>query len=225
MSNIERRFFQITDTVVSEPEPIDGVAAPSRLEGYAAVFDSESVSFGDFYEVIAPGAFARSLAEASTGGRRIHALWSHREDQPLGSTGTGKLQLREDAKGLWFSLDVSRFNPAQLDACRDGDVRMSFGFQIRDKRWYDRADGTTVREILDCDLIEVSPVVNPAYPDTSAALRSMQEWRSATLAEQSAQGDEPGADVITIEAPDDETQASLSLQSKKLDALERLLRL
>ncbi len=223
MTQIERRFFSITDPKITQTDAEPGQGNPQRLEGYAAVFDSPSENFGDFYEVIRPGAFTRSLADVANGTRKVHALWSHMESQPLGSTGTGKLQLREDAKGLWFSLDVTRFTPAQLDAVSDGDCRMSFGFSIRDKRWSDQADGTTIREILDADLVEVSPVINPAYPDTSAALRSMQEWRSLSQAlEPKDSTPEPIA-----EASDEPEQPTInfSLKAKKLDALERLLRL
>lgn len=179
MSNtVETRHYAILESNLTRAAEDQ----PRRLEGYAAVFDSPSQPFRDFTEIVKPGAFARSLSEAASGDRRIHALWSHRDAEPLGSTASGKLVLREDAKGLWFSLDTSRFTAAQISAAEDGDLRMSFGFNIREQSWTEGDEGT-IREVVDVDLYEVSPVINPAYPDTSAALRSLTEFRSQSLAE------------------------------------------
>lgn len=202
---IERRHYAITDVEI-RAEADD---QPKRLEGYAAVFDSDSHPIRDFIEIVKPGAFARSLAEAGSSGRRIHALWSHREDQPLGSTGGGKLELREDANGLWFSLDTSRFTPAQLDAAADGDLRMSFGFSIREQRWVEDEHGVT-RELVDVELHEVSPVISPAYPDTSAALRSLTEFRSASAS--------ASEETTTVEA---KLESRRKFQRMKLDLLSR----
>lgn len=149
-----------------------------RATGYAAVFNSDSHDLGGFIERIAPGAFTRSLQEASEGLVNIHALWSHDSSQPLGSTRSGKLVLREDERGLTFDLDVSRFNTAQRGALEDQDLQMSFGFSVREQVWKDNDDGTVTRTLIDLDLVEVSFVVNPAYPATDAALRSLDKWQA-----------------------------------------------
>lgn len=149
-----------------------------RATGYAAVFNSDSHDLGGFIERIAPGAFTRSLQEASQGLVNIHALWSHDSSQPLGSTRSGKLVLREDERGLTFDLDVSRFNAAQRGALEDQDLQMSFGFRVREQIWKDNDDGTVTRTLIDLDLVEVSFVVNPAYPATDAALRSLDKWQA-----------------------------------------------
>ncbi|RYE65195.1 MAG: hypothetical protein EOO81_13020 [Oxalobacteraceae bacterium] len=96
---------------------------------------------------------------------------------PLGSTQSGKLALAEDERGLSIDLDTKRFTPAQLDALADGELRMSFGFAVREQEWKELDDGTIVRTLIDVDLFEVSFVINPAYPDTSAAKRSLDKWR------------------------------------------------
>jgi uncharacterized protein len=149
-----------------------------RAAGYAAVFNSDSYDLGGFTEIVSPGAFTRSLVEAQRGAINIFALWAHDASQPLGSTRSGKLVLAEDERGLSFDLDVLRFNPAQLDALSDNDLRMSFGFRVRDQEWQELDDGTILRTLKDVDLIEVSFVINPAYPATDAALRSMDAWRN-----------------------------------------------
>ena len=76
-------------------------AAGRRLEGYAAVFDSEA-PIGAFRESIRPGAFRAALAT----GKDVLALVDHDPARLLGRTGSGTLRLSEDSRGLAFELDV-----------------------------------------------------------------------------------------------------------------------
>lgn len=176
---MEIRHFNIQGL---EVRAADDNARP-HLEGYASVYDANSYTmdherYGEFIERVSPTAFVRSLNAAVAGDSIIHALWSHDQSQPLGSTRGGKLSLASDERGLGFRLDTTRFTPAQLDAARDGDVQMSFGFAVRHDEWDFPADGPAIRTLVDVDLFEISPVVSPAYPDSSAALRSLTEARS-----------------------------------------------
>lgn len=152
--------------------------AEGRATGYAAVFNSDSHDLGGFVERISPGAFRRSLEAAAAGETNIYALWAHRDDSPLGSTGSGKLVLTEDGHGLAFEMDTTRMTPAQLDALRDGDLRMSFGFRVLEQQWREDEAGRVERTLIDVDLFEVSFVISPAYPATEAALRSLENWRN-----------------------------------------------
>lgn len=170
---IERRNFELTGLEVRAKSD----SAGGKAAGYAAVFNSDSHDLGGFVERIDPGAFARSLRSAGDGSLNIFALWSHDMAQPLGSTGGKRLALSEDERGLAFELDTSRMNVAQLGALEDNDLRMSFGFTVRDQEWRELDDGTVIRTLKDVDLMEVSFVINPAYPDTEAALRSLDTWK------------------------------------------------
>lgn len=173
---MERRDFAIDEVLVA-PES-------RTIEGYAAVFNSDSVDLGGFIERIAPGAFKRSIESAPI----IHAFWNHDSGIPLGSTRSGKLALSEDANGLHFKLDAKRLTEAQLDAIADGDMRMSFGFSVPSggDKWEDRAGGGYTRTLTDVNLSEVSVVSTPAYPDTSAALRSLDIYKQLTQPEDTA---------------------------------------
>lgn len=172
---MEKRFFTLNSLEVRAKSDVSG----GRATGYAAVFNSDSANLGGFVERIQPGAFTRSLAEASKGDHNIYALWAHREDSPLASTGGGKLILSEDQHGLAFDMDTTRMTAAQLDALADGDLRMSFGFSVKSEEWND--DGKSVeRTLKDVDLFEVSFVINPAYPETEASLRSLYQEYQAT---------------------------------------------
>lgn len=146
-------------------------AKGKTLSGYAAVFNSEAV-LGDFTEVIRQGAFAKSLATGSN----IRALYHHQGDALLGTTKGGTLQLREDAHGLAFSLalpDTTHGRDLAILVER-GDVSgCSFGFRVAPggDRWEHRG-AQLVRELLAVDLMEVTLTADPAYQDTTVAMRS-----------------------------------------------------
>jgi len=161
MSDLERRA-------------ISGVQTEGRnLAGLAAVFNKPSHPLpsarGQFTETIAPGAFSRSLRE-----NRVWAYYGHDDQWPLGRT-PDTLALRETADGLSFNLtlpDTTTGNDVYT-LLRGGvlDGSMSFGFRTREDRWEQRG-GALFRTLLDVDLVEVSIVQEPAYPQTSSALRS-----------------------------------------------------
>jgi len=152
-------------------------AKGKTLSGYAAVFNSEAV-LGDFTEVIRQGAFAKSLATGSN----IRALYHHQGDALLGTTKGGTLQLREDAHGLAFTLslpDTSHGRDLAVLVER-GDVSgCSFGFVVPPggDRWEQRG-GQLVRELLTVDLSEITLTADPAYQDTSIAMRSRPQAKS-----------------------------------------------
>ena len=146
-------------------------ATGKTLHGIAAVFNSEA-NLGTFSEVIRPGAFAKSLATGSN----IRALYQHQGDALLGTTRGGTLQLREDAKGLAFELalpDTSHGKDLAILVGRGDVAGCSFGFRVAPggDRWEQRGD-TLVRELLNVDLVEITLTSDPAYQDTTVAMRS-----------------------------------------------------
>jgi len=150
-------------------------AKGKTLTGYAAVFNSEA-NLGDFHELIRPGAFAKSLATGSN----IRALYHHQGDALLGTTRGGTLQLREDPHGLAFTLDLpDTTHGKDLAILVDrGDVSgCSFGFRVAPggDRWAHRGD-QMIRELLQVDLLEVTLTADPAYQDTTVAMRSMPSF-------------------------------------------------
>ena len=141
------------------------------LTGYAAVFNSEA-NLGTFSEMIRPGAFAKSLATGSN----VRALYQHQGDALLGTTRGRTLQLREDGHGLAFTLslpDTSHGRDLAILVDRGDVAGCSFGFKVRDggDRWEQRG-AQLVRELLDVELVEITLTSDPAYQDTSVALRN-----------------------------------------------------
>lgn len=167
--NMERRTFEIKE--LRAVPAVDN--QPSVISGYAAVFNARSdLIWGEFREVIAPGAFAESLQRDD-----VRALWQHDTAQVLGRKRAGTLTLEEDDHGLRVEI-----HPPDTQTGRDavaliqrGDVsEMSFMFTVRPKgeSWAEDTDGTKVRTVLKAKLWEVSPVTFPAYPQTEVGMRS-----------------------------------------------------
>ena len=152
----------------------DGQNGPGTVAGYAAVFNSETDIGGMWREVIAPGAFADTLANDD-----VLAYAAHDSARILGRTSSGTLRLREDARGLSAEIDLPDTTDGRDvgELVRRGDLKgMSFGFIVRKETWDETVD-PPLRTIQSASLIEVSAVGRPAYGDTSLGLRSLEQAR------------------------------------------------
>jgi uncharacterized protein len=141
------------------------------LKGYAAVFNLPSVELWGFYEQIAPGAFADSIAA----GDEVKALWNHDPNWVMASSGNGTLRLKEDDRGLAVEFDpldtpIMRGFVASIER---GDVsQMSFAMRTLEDKWDIDEEERYKRTVLKAKLYDVSPVAYPAYPQTEIGLRS-----------------------------------------------------
>lgn len=136
--------------------PSDGT-----VEGYAATFDREPDSYGD---VIAKGAFARTLTEWSQKEQPIPLLYGHNTEDP--EMNIGKVtEAYEDERGLHVRAEFDADNPkAQYvrKLAKEGRLyQFSFAYSIRDAGEV-KVDGTHAYELRDLDLYEVSLVQIPA---------------------------------------------------------------
>ena len=150
---------------------------PLELSGHAAVFGKLSEDLGGFRERIKRGTFKDSLKTDDP-----RALWNHNNDIVLGRAGNGTLELREDREGLAFKMfppDTQLVRDMVIAPIERGDVsQMSFGFRTIEDSW-STVDSEEIRELRAVQLIEVSPVVFPAYKDTDVAARSLEAYRKA----------------------------------------------
>lgn len=174
-TNVEVRFLPLEKVELREAE---GDGSP-KIAGYAAVFDSLSEDMGGFREIVRAGAFSRTLEENTD----VRSFWNHDPNRIIGRTKSGTLTVEQDEVGLRFEVKPPTGPTGQdvVEAVRRGDVdAMSFGFVAKQDKVTKREDGTILRELLDLDLFEVSPVTFPAYPSTSAEIRSaVQELQNA----------------------------------------------
>jgi HK97 family phage prohead protease len=153
-----------------------------KIAGYAAVFNQDSEDLGGFTERIAPGAFKEALKKSDA-----RALINHDQNLILARESAGTLRLREDSKGLFMTISPPNTSYARdlMESIKRGDIReQSFAFRVSKDDWQnlddpEQAKIRTIREIS--HLYDVGPVTYPAYPQTSAALRSMERARRQFL--------------------------------------------
>lgn len=140
------------------------------VEGYAAVFNQPTM-IGRVEEVVAPGAFDGRLKDD------VVALFNHDMNMPLARSkdGEGTLELKVDEHGLYYRFKLGNQSYAKDlgESIKRGDVRgSSFGFVVREDDYEKKSDGSYRRTIKSLSRIaDVSPVVSPAYPQTSVKMR------------------------------------------------------
>lgn len=150
----------------------EGEGKPTKLSGYAAVFNQEAEIMGLWREKVAPGAYKKTIQEHD-----IRALWNHNTDMVLGRNKSGTLSLEEDERGLKVEI-----TPPDTQAGRDaittikrGDVsQMSISFQIIKQEWFNPENRREmpIRTVREAKLFDVSPVTFPAFEQTSISARS-----------------------------------------------------
>lgn len=163
----ETRVMPISGMELRE---IDGDPNLRLFTGYAAVFN-QITDIGGFREQVAPGAFRKTLREA----RNVAFLFNHDENTVMASTQAGTLRMREDRTGLKVEadLDLRDDDSRQLFLKMSrGDVKaMSFAFSVVKDEW-DEGAAPPLRTLREVKLYDASAVVFPAYPQTSAEVRS-----------------------------------------------------
>jgi HK97 family phage prohead protease len=166
---MERRKIQAPVEIRAEGES-------RKVAGYGAVFNSETVIGGAFREVILPGAFQRAVDGD------VFSFFNHDQSMVLGRTKSGTLRLSEDDSGLRYEVDLPDTSAARdLQISMDrGDVDgSSFQFDIpKGGDEWDFSGDLPLRTIRSANLYEVGPVTMPAYPDATAALRSLDDERA-----------------------------------------------
>ncbi len=153
------------DYEIKRAETSVSATAAGVFEGYASLFDVTDGA-GD---VVAPGAFAKTLAKR--GSRGVKMLWQHKAAEPLGVWTT----IIEDARGLRvvgrLDLSVARAREA-LSLMREGALDgLSIGF--RAVRAEKQKNG--LRRLIEIDLWEISLVTFPMLEQARiSAVKSTQ---------------------------------------------------
>lgn len=207
------------------------------LFGHFSVFDSptviDSVFEGRFVERIAPGAFAKSLAER---GDRLKIMWNHGRSEILPDVLIARpTEVREDQRGAYYEAEMFDGLPEWLyQGLREGVYGASFRFQaVRDEwndeptRSADNPDGLPERTVREAKVFEAGPVSWPAYDDATAMVRSLSDrfhdlgtpdGRAAPVAP-----DLPGAATSSTPDADDVSASHLggpTIRERRLRALQ-----
>lgn len=157
---------------------------PAVLSGHAATWDSwteiDSAAEGHFLEKIRRGSFRKTIEES---GKRVRVLFDHGRST-LGNMVLGKIrELREDATGLFYTVDLFDGVPDLLvNGLRNGEYGSSFRFKVvqedftlRPERSTYNPAGIPERVLTEVQLFELGPVAFPAYSTATAGLRSLSD--------------------------------------------------
>jgi HK97 family phage prohead protease/HK97 family phage major capsid protein len=153
------------------------------LEGYAAVFNSET-DLGHFREVIKPGAFDDVMTND------VRALINHDPNLILGRTENGTLELSTDERGLKYRVKLGNQQYAKdfYESVKRGDIsQSSFAFTIKDQSWNEERTVRSVDKVR--QLLDVSPVTYPAYAAATVQARDQQPEPNEAIAEAVADTD------------------------------------
>ena len=146
----------MTKQSLDAPFQVKALEETGSFQGYASIFGV--VDQGR--DVVAPGAFARSLAAWAAKGRLPAMLWQHDASEPIGAWA----EMREDGRGLHvsgrlFVDDIARARQAYALLKSGALGGLSIGFRTVEAAFDEAA---RVRRLIEVELHEVSLVTFPA---------------------------------------------------------------
>lgn len=145
----------------------------NKIEGYAAVFNSDSEDFGGWVERVDPNAFSDVMND------EVFALFNHDPNYVLARNKV-TLNLSVDEHGLRYSFippNTTVGNDLKELVRTNVITKSSFAFRVSAQEWVYSQDKSkpSVRIIKKLSrMYDVSPVTYPAYPDTSVGTRSFK---------------------------------------------------
>lgn len=159
-----------------------GEDGTTRIGGYALVYNRYSQNLGGYVEQCSPGLADKSIADQVD----VLARYQHDSDMLLGRVSADTLRLEGDGTGVLYEADLPDTSYARDLAAlaKRGDVRhSSFAFRVMPggDDWSYTEQGYPLRTLGAVQLVDVAPVVTPAYLDTTSGLRSLAERRGLDL--------------------------------------------
>jgi len=155
-----------------------------HVSGYGVVFNSDSQPLYIWDEnrgivEVVEQITSESIREADM--EDVISAYNHNFDKVMGRTTSGTLEIRIDEKGVFYRAKAPKttYGDDVLELVRRGDLRgSSFVFTMDYEEGYDikeRADGTLLAIPKRINRIyEMGPVINPAYPETTAENRTSE---------------------------------------------------
>jgi len=164
----ERRFTRF------QPEfRQSGSDGAPHIYGYAACFGKLSRKLGGFVEQVGMTAFNESR---STGWPDVVCRYNHRDDGLLGTTYARTLTLAVDETGLAYDVEPPLARADVMEYVKRGDIRhSSFAFRVfpGGDEWGVSDFNYPMRTLHSVQLVDVAPVLDPAYPDATAGARAI----------------------------------------------------
>lgn len=157
---------------------VDADLKGRMFRGLAAVYDTpwneKLIEATGYIEKVARGAFRKALS----GSDDVPLLLAHDRHQLLGTTGSGNVRLKDDAKGLVTEAQLpdnylGEYARSMIEA---GDLKgMSYGIELDPRRdtMLTKENGIYTRTVVAAKrLLDVSLTYEPAYAATTVELRS-----------------------------------------------------
>ncbi len=166
-----KKIYRSVDSIQSDGK---------KIRGTAVVFNSWSKDLGGFREIIRREAVTPGLIEASD----IQLNVDHDPSKMLArcKNGKGSLRINVTERGIEFETDVPDTqlgHDMQVMLERGDYSQCSFCFTLPaegGERWFRDESNALCREITNfSQIFDVSIVYNPAYDETEASARQLQE--------------------------------------------------
>ena len=178
---VERRFTPSVVGVMLTSGAEQRDSAARRIGGYAAKFNVYSRDLGHFVEQIGTTCFNKSRGD---GWPDVICRFNHDDTQLLGTIAGGTLELNTDRDGLLYDVEPPPSLRHIVELVERRDVqKSSFAFRSIEDEWDLTSDGGPLRTVHSAQLVDVAPVVTPAYADTTAGLRSLADHFDADFEE------------------------------------------
>ncbi len=165
----ERRFTKFPLELRQSTEE-----GPRRIWGYAACFGKLSRKLGGFVEQVGVEAFNESRRD---GWPDVVCRYNHQDTMLLGTTYSRTLQLAIDDTGLAYDVEPPQSRADILEYVHRGDIRhSSFAFRVYPggDEWGVSDFQYPMRTLHSIQLVDVAPVLDPAYPDATAGARAIE---------------------------------------------------
>lgn len=157
-----------------------------KVRAYASTFDREPDAYND---VIAKGAFIKTLEKWRDSGKPIPLLWAHDTADPYSNIGAC-YDYGEDERGLWyeaaFDADNERAQYVRKLAAEGRVYQCSFAYEILQAAEVTLEDGRKAHELQELELFEISIVQIPAnqhatIEDVKAGIADTMESAAAAI--------------------------------------------
>jgi Escherichia/Staphylococcus phage prohead protease len=194
VTSVYRDLFQPLE--IRDKDGSDDHPAGRWIGGYASVFMPRvSRNLGGFIEQVASTAFddMRMAGWRGRDGQGVVCRYNHDSNMVLGTSEARTLELTIDRTGLDYAVLPPPSRTDIRELVERGDIRYSsFAFRVLPggDEWDTSEQMFPRRTLHAVELIDVAPVLNPGYPDataavraTNAALRSLAEWAQASVDE------------------------------------------
>lgn len=165
---LERKFC-------AAPPLREGASPSGAFSGYAALFGEPDQS-GD---VIAPGAFAASLARRALSGPSVKLLWQHDPSTPIGVWD----EIREDSRGLYVSGRLALETQAGREAAALLAMGALDGLSIGYRATVAESLPEGGRRLSEIDLWEISLVTFPMAPGARISPEAAPDPEAQIVAE------------------------------------------